>query len=90
MHTPSRRGRRERDRQHPARDIVLRAAEVEACLHAARTLDRELRLRQVDPVRGEHELRLRRERVNSSAIELSLTPACTKNAGTLGMPTSIV
>jgi hypothetical protein len=30
------------------------------------------------------------ERVNSSAIELSLTPACTKNAGTLGMPTSIV
>jgi hypothetical protein len=30
------------------------------------------------------------ERVNSSAIELSLTPACRKNAGTFGMPTSIV
>jgi hypothetical protein len=30
------------------------------------------------------------ERVNSSAIELSLTPAWRKNAGTLGMPTSIV
>jgi hypothetical protein len=30
------------------------------------------------------------ERVNSSAIELSLTPACRKNAGTLGMPTSSV
>ena len=28
--------------------------------------------------------------VNSSAIELSLTPACTKNAGTFAMPTSIV
>jgi hypothetical protein len=30
------------------------------------------------------------ERVNSNAIEVSLTPACTKNAGTLGMPTSSV
>jgi len=30
------------------------------------------------------------DRVNSSAIELSLTPAWTKNAGTFGMPTSIV
>ena len=30
------------------------------------------------------------ERVNSSAIELSLTPARRKNAGTFGMPTSIV
>jgi hypothetical protein len=30
------------------------------------------------------------ERVNSSAIELSLTPACRKKAGTFGMPTSIV
>jgi hypothetical protein len=30
------------------------------------------------------------ERVNSKAIELSLTPACTKKAGTLGMPTSSV
>ena len=30
------------------------------------------------------------ERVNSSAIKFSLTPACRKNAGTLGMPTSIV
>jgi hypothetical protein len=30
------------------------------------------------------------ERLNSSAIELSLTPACTKNAGTFDIPTSIV
>jgi hypothetical protein len=30
------------------------------------------------------------ERVNSSAIEFSLTPACRKKAGTLGMPTSSV
>jgi hypothetical protein len=30
------------------------------------------------------------ERVNSSAIELSLTLAWTKKAGTLGMPTSSV
>ena len=30
------------------------------------------------------------ERVNSSAIELSLTPTCTKKAGTLGIPTSSV
>jgi hypothetical protein len=30
------------------------------------------------------------DRVNSNAIELSLTPACRKNAGTFGMPTSIV
>jgi hypothetical protein len=30
------------------------------------------------------------ERENSRAIESSLTPAWTKNAGTFGMPTSIV
>jgi hypothetical protein len=30
------------------------------------------------------------ERVNSSAIELSLTPAWRKNASTFGMPTSTV
>ena len=30
------------------------------------------------------------ERVNPSAIERSLRPACTKNAGTLGIPTSSV
>jgi hypothetical protein len=30
------------------------------------------------------------ERMNSSAIELSLIPACTKSAGTFGIPISIV
>ena len=49
--------------------VVLRAAEIEARLDAARALDRELGLRQVDLVRGQHELRLRRERVGELEID---------------------
>ena len=59
----------ERNREHPPGGRVLRAAEVEARLHAARALDRELGLRQVDLVRGEHELRLRRERVGELEVD---------------------
>jgi hypothetical protein len=56
-------------REHPTGAIVLGPAEVEARLHAARPLDRHLRLRQVDLVRSEDQLRLRRERVGELEVD---------------------
>jgi hypothetical protein len=49
----------ERDRKHASGGHVLSAPKIEARLHPARSLDRELGLGQVDLVRGEHELGLR-------------------------------
>src|ERR671919_1859497 len=59
----------ERDSQHLTGSIVPRAPKVEARLHAARALDRELGLGQVDLVRGEHELRLDRQRVGELEVD---------------------
>ena len=49
--------------------VVFCAPEIEARLHAARALDRELGLGQVDLVRGEHELRLGRQRVGELEVD---------------------
>jgi hypothetical protein len=57
------------DGQHAPGGGVLRAAEVEARLDAAWAFDRKLRLRQVDLVRAQHELRLRRERVGELEVD---------------------
>jgi hypothetical protein len=47
----------------------FRAPEVGARLHAARALDRELGLWQVDLVCGQHELRLGGERVGELEVD---------------------
>jgi hypothetical protein len=59
----------ERDGEHPAGGIVLRAPEVEARLHAARPVDRQLRLGQIHLMRGQDELGLRRQRVGELEVD---------------------
>jgi hypothetical protein len=59
----------ERDREHSARAVVLRAPEIEARLDAARALDRELGLGQVDLVGVQHELCHIRERVGELEVD---------------------
>jgi hypothetical protein len=59
----------ERNREHPPGGDVPCAPKVEARLDAARPLYRELGLGQVDLMRGEHELRVSRERVGELEVD---------------------
>jgi hypothetical protein len=82
---------------------VLRAAELEARLHATRPIDGKLGLRQVDLVRGQYELRLRgedlgerqvdwravRREVNQRRIgEAHVAPPGRRGDGRIGRPSS--